>query len=115
MNLFAYGTLMWPEVLESVIGRRLEGCPAVLDGFVRLRVKGEHYPAVVSRDGGVVEGIVYSGLSVEDFRHLDRFEGEEYERMGRPVDGVEAQVYVLGRNFRHMAEDAIWGAGTAEF
>ena len=95
MNLFAYGTLMWPEVLEAVIGKRLSGVPATLHGYIRLRVKGEHYPVVLPSDAASVEGMLYKGLCDTDFAHLDRFEGVEYDRTAVSQDGIEAQVYLL--------------------
>ena len=72
MNLFAYGTLMWPGVLEAVTGRRLKGVNAILEGYIRLRVKGQHYPVVVPSPGDSVEGILYSGLTEGELRALDR-------------------------------------------
>ena len=108
MNLFAYGTLMWPEVLESVIGRSLSGTPAILRDHLRLRIKGEHYPAVIPRAGHSVPGILYQGLGDADFRQLDRFEGEEYNRLMKPIGAVEAQVYVFGERYRHLLDDQAW-------
>ena len=108
MNLFAYGTLMWPEVMASVIGRRIEGVRATLNGYQRLRVKGEHYPVVVASEDDSVEGILYPNLTEEDFDQLDRFEGEEYVRITVCVDGTEAQVYVLSEEWWHIAEMEAW-------
>ena len=108
INLFAYGTLMWPEVLEAVMGRRLASTPATLAGFKRLRVRGASYPVVVPSAGGRVEGVLYRGLSHGELRRLDAFEGGEYDRVERTVDGVLAQVYVLAEAFRHIAEETEW-------
>ncbi len=107
-KLFAYGTLMWPVVLESVIGRRLEGVPAILEGFIRLRVKGEHYPVIVPSATDVVEGMIYVGLTATDFQHLDRFEGEAYDRVTVQAGGAHAQAYVLSDRWRHLADDCRW-------
>jgi gamma-glutamylcyclotransferase (GGCT)/AIG2-like uncharacterized protein YtfP len=109
MNLFAYGTLMWPEVLEAVIGRSLRGTPAMVRGFLRLRVKGRFYPALVDAHfHDAVEGILYRGLTEEEFRHLDRFEGEEYDRREVGIGAGQAQVYVLSRGCRHLADSCLW-------
>ncbi len=110
MNLFSYGTLMWPEVLEAVIGRRLEGVAASLSGYVRLRVRGEHYPAVVPSARDEVEGVLYQNLNTDDFRHLDRFEGREYDRTVVRIGDVDAQVYVLAGPWYHLAEQRPWYA-----
>ena len=108
MNLFAYGTLMWPEVLEAVIGRRLEGEKVTLRGFRRLRIKGEHYPAIIAASGNSVSGVLYDGLTPEDFEHLDRFEGEEYQRKRQQIDNTSVQVYVLAENWIHILEETPW-------
>jgi len=108
MNLFAYGTLMWPEVLESVIGRSGAGIPASLDGYRRVRIKGAHYPAVVPSRNDTVTGLLYAGLSEGEFRNLDRFEGEEYERLSVCVAGMEAEVYVLSSAWMHLADSRSW-------
>ncbi len=108
MNLFAYGTLMWTEVLESVIGRPLAGVPATLPGYRRIRIKGVHYPAVISSGNDEVTGVLYDGLSEADFRNLDRFEGEEYERLTVCVAGKAAEVYVLSPAWMHLADTRSW-------
>jgi gamma-glutamylcyclotransferase (GGCT)/AIG2-like uncharacterized protein YtfP len=108
MNLFAYGTLMWPHVLEAVIGRHLSGAPAVLEGYLRRRVKGECFPAVIASSGSCVAGILYCGLTAEEFEQLDRFEGEEYVRRSEPINGCEVQVYVLSERWNHLAEPDAW-------
>lgn len=108
MNLFAYGTLMWPEVLEAVIGRRPEGVKAVLGGYLRLRISGACYPAIVPSEGGRVEGVVYRSLNAAEYERLDRFEGEEYERTTVMAGGIAAQAYVLSPSWLHLAEPVPW-------
>ncbi len=108
MNLFAYGTLMWPEVLESVAGRRMAGTRVVLEGYTRLRVKGQHYPVVVPSDGDSVEGTLYTGLTPAEFQCLDRFEGVEYERIEIDFAGTAAFVYVLSDDWKSIAASEPW-------
>ena len=108
-HLFAYGTLMWPEVLEAVIGRPLSGVPATLSGFRRMRVKQAFYPALVnSHSRDTVEGVLYRDLAAEDFRCLDRFEGGEYERKHVCIATEPAHVYVLSHAWRHLADARPW-------
>lgn len=108
-HLFAYGTLMWPEVLEAVIGRAPSGTPVTLHGFLRLRVKEEFYPALVdSHSHDVVDGVLYLDLTEAEFRHLDRFEGKEYDRREVCVGTQPAHVYVLNDNWRHIADPRPW-------
>jgi gamma-glutamylcyclotransferase (GGCT)/AIG2-like uncharacterized protein YtfP len=108
MNLFAYGTLMWPEVLESVTGERPGGRKAVLRGYRRLRVKGETYPVVVESEEDVVEGILYRGLSAAAFELLDRFEGAEYDRVHIDLNGTAVFVYVVAHDWKHIIDSRLW-------
>ena len=71
---------MWPEIIAGVIGRMIEGRPAVLKDVRRLKVTNQVYPALVPADGGEVNGVFYENLRPEDFVALDRFEGPEYDR-----------------------------------
>ena len=79
-RLFAYGTLMLPEVLRAVTARTFPGREAVLVGFARLGVRGETYPALVERRDAVTRGMLYEGLDSATLERLDVFEGELYER-----------------------------------
>lgn len=110
MQLFAYGTLMWPEVMQSVVGRRLLGVSARLSGYRRLRVKGEHYPVIIASLEDTVDGILYTDLSEHEFELLDQFEGEEYERVSVRIGNSEAQVYVLADGWWHIVNPCIWRA-----
>ncbi|GAB4239731.1 MAG: hypothetical protein Kow00109_14590 [Acidobacteriota bacterium] len=78
-RLFAYGTLMFADVLRAVLGRVIPGDAAVLEGFVRRRVRGTIYPGIVP-GSGTVKGVLYEGLQPADWILLDRFEGDEYQR-----------------------------------
>jgi gamma-glutamylcyclotransferase (GGCT)/AIG2-like uncharacterized protein YtfP len=108
MNLFAYGTLMWPEVLAAVMGRRLAGEEATLAGYERLRVVGQHYPVIVPMTDSDVEGVLYRDLTDQEFDAVDAFEGEEYNRVEVRVGDTTAQVYVLNELFRHIAASEPW-------
>ncbi|MDF7822959.1 gamma-glutamylcyclotransferase [Pontiellaceae bacterium B12227] len=108
MNLFAYGTLMWPEVLEAVMGRRMTGGSSTLPGYTRLRAKERHYPVVIQCLEDSVEGVLYTGLTEREFQCLDAFEGEEYDRIEVELGGVRAQVYVLSNAWKHIATHEPW-------
>ncbi|KAF9450918.1 hypothetical protein P691DRAFT_725187 [Macrolepiota fuliginosa MF-IS2] len=96
---FFYGTLMHPKILKRVIGNdggHLEICPAVLMDYTRHKVKGADYPGLVpfsrsrdtlfqgreilSQEDRCVRGTLVTGLTREDIRLLDYFEGSEYTR-----------------------------------
>ncbi|RDA92355.1 hypothetical protein CP533_4392 [Ophiocordyceps camponoti-saundersi (nom. inval.)] len=90
-SAFFYGTLMAPEIFFSVC-YGLESppqlirdihtfTPAILDGYCRHRIRSADYPAVVPETGRSVRGIYVTGLTDANIHKLDRFEGEEYERV----------------------------------
>ena len=77
--LFAYGTLMFPAIINSVIGRVPRGQPAVVKGYRRLVVLGEQFPGLV-RDGQEdVPGLLYQDLTAEEWKRLSAFEDEFYD------------------------------------
>ncbi len=87
LDYFFFGTLMDREVLELVLGRRVEDSAirrAHLDGYRLLRAADDPYPALVPAPGERVSGIVVSGLDDEAAARLEWFEGTEYQ--ARPVE-----------------------------
>lgn len=79
-RLFAYGTLMLPEVMEVVAGRRGGALPAVLRDHRRRLIRGAVYPALLPAAGESVAGVLWEGLDAGALGRLDRFEGPLYER-----------------------------------
>lgn len=111
-RLFAYGTLIHPDVMHAVTGRRLASRPASLTGFRRVRVRGERYPGIVPDAGSRTEGRLYEGLDEGLLEQLDAFEGDLYERRAvavRSTDGaVWAVTYVVPRCNRARLEPGPW-------
>lgn len=112
-QLFTYGSLMCEDIMSEVAGTRLLCEAATLPGYRRFLVKDEHYPGVVAQAGGLVSGIVYHGLGLENWQRLDRFEGEMYERQPVSVrysDGREAMVdcYLFRPEFAHRLSSTEW-------
>ena len=116
--LFAYGTLQLPDILEAVLGLRWQGAPALLPGYARYRVRGKPYPAIVPEPGGNVAGLLYPGVRAAELEHLDRYEGELYERhaLSVRVDGATraAVAYVLGEQHRALLSNESWELGAFE-
>ncbi|MFM8928779.1 MAG: gamma-glutamylcyclotransferase family protein [Betaproteobacteria bacterium] len=87
---FAYGSLMWPDIMTRVCGREvsaLQHTQAWLHGHARHPVRGQDYPGLVPQSGAqALQGVLYTGLTPQDFQRLDAFEGQEYERV--PVEVV---------------------------
>jgi gamma-glutamylcyclotransferase (GGCT)/AIG2-like uncharacterized protein YtfP len=81
MNLFTYGSLMFPEVWNRVTGQPLTGLPATLHGHAARRLRGESYPALVPDPSAKTHGILYADVTPESMQRLDQFEGLFYERV----------------------------------
>lgn len=112
-NLFAYGTLMCPDILEMVIGEWHSGVSALLSGYGRFRVSGEHYPGVIPIAGAVVRGTLYTGISPKSRKNLDIFEGDLYirttVRVLSPNSGTfPAFTYVIRPEFRSCLTSDVW-------
>jgi hypothetical protein len=81
MRFFFYGTLIDPDVMALVIGRRLPPSafvPAILPGHSRRRAKGMTYPVVVRDPADEVHGVVVGGLTSRDVARLAAYEGPGY-------------------------------------
>lgn len=110
--LFAYGTLMFPEVRRRVLGREVRACAGYVSGFVRYRLRGLVYPGVV-RGRGQVEGQWLGPLSAADWLRLDDFEDAFYQRepvRGKTSDGeaMRGELYLVGPQGEHLLELAEW-------
>jgi gamma-glutamylcyclotransferase (GGCT)/AIG2-like uncharacterized protein YtfP len=95
MDIFTYGSLMYPAVWERVVSGDYPGQPATLHGFARRRIRGELYPGLVrAGPGGSVDGVLYRGVSARDVAALDHFEGEgdAYARIRVPVELADGAV-----------------------
>jgi hypothetical protein len=80
-TFFFYGTLLDPDVMALVIGRRLPPSafvPAILPGHSRRRAKGATYPVVVRDAADRVQGVVVGGLTARDVARLAAYEGRGY-------------------------------------
>ncbi len=87
-QLFAYGTLLDPQVQLRVIGRIVKGRAAILDGYEKIlrHFSDGKFPDLRRLDGSVVRGEVLL-VSDEELRLCDLYEGEEYERIKVKVSG----------------------------
>ncbi len=113
LNLFAYGTLMDPEIMAQVSGCNCRSTQATLYDHLRRAVEGELYPAIAPRKGDTVEGVVYFDLPQEAFERLDRFEGPLYRRTGVVAvseDGgrIAVQAYVIAPEHLDRLSDRKW-------
>jgi gamma-glutamylcyclotransferase (GGCT)/AIG2-like uncharacterized protein YtfP len=116
MNVFTYGSLMYPQVWDRVVRGRYRGAAALLRGFRRCALRGLAYPGAVPDPGAQVVGRVYFDVDPDDLARLDAFEASEYRREAVIVSlpdapaaaCVPAQLYVYLDSSRLEAQD--WDA-----
>lgn len=108
MHLFTYGSLMYRHVWERVVAGTYRMCSGVVHGYVRRRIVGATYPALVrAAPTDTVAGMVYLNLSARDLLVVDAFEeeGTAYIRIEVPVTlenggTLHAWTYL----YRHLAD-----------
>jgi gamma-glutamylcyclotransferase (GGCT)/AIG2-like uncharacterized protein YtfP len=113
LDLFVYGTLMVPEVMGSVSGRRPAGESARLQGYRRRRLRGEVYPGIVPAPDERVDGLVYRDLDHAAMARLDMFEGEMYRREPVEIETTDgrrsrAETYVIRPEFSDQLSSLPW-------
>src|SRR6187397_11355 len=92
MHVFTYGTLMFPEVWQAVVGRSFETVAGNAAGFEVFRVCDAVFPGIVAGTGAcAVPGVVYLEVDQESTERLDRFEDDFYERRAIAVDCSDGQ------------------------
>jgi gamma-glutamylcyclotransferase (GGCT)/AIG2-like uncharacterized protein YtfP len=97
MHVFTYGTLMFPEVWQAVVGQSFETVRGTAAGFEVFRVIDAVFPGIAVGAGDcTVPGVVYLDVDHTSAERLDRFEDDFYERRPIAVDCSDGQ--------RRMAE-----------
>lgn len=114
-HCFAYGSLMWADIMARVCGREFAGEPALLAGHRRHPVRGEDYPGLRVDPDAAVAGVLYRDVADAAWARLDAFEGAEYERVDVVVtlaDGstLPAQVYRFREAFAQRLLPGDWDA-----
>ena len=115
-RLFAYGSLMFPEVWLHVVGRQRPSTPAELSGHTAFTVAGYSFPGLVPAGAdALAPGRLYSGLDGEDWRKLDAFEDTFYRREVVVVTGEngqthQAEAYLVMPDHRDVLSEVEWGA-----
>jgi hypothetical protein len=94
-GLFVYGTLRFPEVLRVLLGRVPDMRPATATGWSVRALPGKVYPGLVADPDGVARGLVMTGLTEDERRLLDAFEGDSYDPIVITLDdGRRARAYL---------------------
>lgn len=116
MNLFTYGTLMFPEVWRRVVPREFASQAATVAGYRVRRAAGELFPVMLPADADDrVPGVTYFGVDAEAIALLDAYESTLYDRLAVEAvldDGrtVMCQAYVLPTERAQFASDEPWTA-----
>lgn len=83
MNVFTYGSLMFPEVWTRVVRGVYRSAVGTVTDCRRHAIAQETYPGMVRAEpdsGASVTGIVYFDIDPADVVALDAFEGADYRR-----------------------------------
>jgi gamma-glutamylcyclotransferase (GGCT)/AIG2-like uncharacterized protein YtfP len=93
-DLFAYGTLRFPDVLEALLGRVPEHSPAIAPGWRVAALDERVYPVLVPGEGAA-GGILISGLTAGEWGVIDAYEDDFYELERLTlVDGRQGWAYL---------------------
>jgi gamma-glutamylcyclotransferase (GGCT)/AIG2-like uncharacterized protein YtfP len=118
MHVFTYGTLMFPEIWQAVVGRSFETVEGNAAGFEVFRVRDAVFPGITAGTGGCsAAGVVYLDVDPVSMDRLDRFEGVFYERRVIAVDCVDglrrmAEAYIVPAANRSGLMSEPWGRET---
>ena len=108
INIFTYGTLMFPELVYALTGKNFRSEDAHIENYIRYKVitsnSYEEYPAIIENSGSNVNGKLLYDIDDESLKIIDFYEGDEYKRVTRPISlsdktPIEAFVYVW--NFKY--------------
>lgn len=110
--LFAYGTLMFPAVVESILGRIPDRRSATIEGFRRLEVAGELFPGLIKDSGHKVEGVLYLSLSQAEWELLTAFEDDFYvlEEVTVFSSGklIQALAFLVPPSRKSVLTETVW-------
>ena len=112
-NLFAYGTLMIPEIMSAVTGHNFPYFKATLKDYARFTIKAESYPGIIQMNGAKIDGLVYLELDDISIARLDLFEGHMYQRLKVMVETKEgirlpAYAYLLKPEYKNFLSSEPW-------
>ncbi|MFI6515126.1 gamma-glutamylcyclotransferase family protein [Spirillospora sp. NPDC050679] len=94
-DLFAYGTLRYPEILHVLLGRVPDLSPATAPGWRVSALPGLVYPGLVADPAATAGGVLISGLTDGERALLDAYEDDLYEVVALSLgDGRPAHAYV---------------------
>ena len=92
--VFTYGSLMFPEVIEIILGRPIapeELADAVLEGYRRVAIPDRPYPTGIPALGFHIEGKILGPITEQELEQLDAYEESFYIRIPVSVSTQKGQ------------------------
>ena len=104
---------MFNDVWNSLIKTEHQRTTATLKDYIRLKVKGEHYPGIIKSVNSVVNGVLVFNLSDDDLAILDDYEGDCYQRTSINVickenSYCQADTYVFKDSYKNILSANEW-------
>jgi gamma-glutamylcyclotransferase (GGCT)/AIG2-like uncharacterized protein YtfP len=116
MHVFTYGTLMFSEVWQAVVGREFATVEATATGYAIYRVRDAVFPGIIAAgERDAVRGVVYLDVDPTSITRLDLFEDDFYRRESLWLscdDGGRraADAYVVPEENRGVLTSETWQA-----
>ena len=121
-SIFVYGTLMAPEVMQTLVSRLPPCRPATLAGYSRHPVVDCAFPGIVASEKiqdstarqTSVPGFLFTDLTDDELEILDWFEDQEYTRTDVSVTAQDdnqshdTQVYVWTNPLSELIVNRAW-------
>ena len=113
MNVFTYGSLMFPEVWKIVVGRDFQTVEGTAADYAVFRVRDAAFPGIINASGCEVRGLVYLDVDDKSIARLDQFEDAFYERQSLSIDCEDgarrdADAYVIPAKHRSILTAEPW-------
>jgi gamma-glutamylcyclotransferase (GGCT)/AIG2-like uncharacterized protein YtfP len=117
MHVFTYGTLMFPEVWQAVVGKSFAAVNGKARDYAVYRVKDAVFPGMIAEPGSAVTGVLYLDVDDESVARLDRFEDDFYERQVLWIEcddreKRDAEAYIVPPFNQSMLTSELWDRET---
>jgi gamma-glutamylcyclotransferase (GGCT)/AIG2-like uncharacterized protein YtfP len=113
MNIFTYGSLMYPSVFEALTEIRFEFEDIALKDYERRAITGKKYPGIRHLPGASVNGRLWLDIDESSLTMLDLFEDSLYERRAVELTSksgtlLNAYAYVVPISLEHTLAAEDW-------
>lgn len=111
--MFTYGSLMFDEVWQAVVGRLGDSTPGRLAEHEAWRIAGQTFPGMTPAPGHAVTGRIWRDVKPGELELLDAFESGIYERQRVTVETAgghlcECWAYLVRREARGRLLNQAW-------